>query len=94
MLRPLPVVVFGCAFIALLGHARAASLAVEIACAADYYAYCSEHDADSPQTRACMDRNGPNLSWVCINALIAAGEVSRTEVERRAVALKKAKKED
>ena len=73
---------------------QAASLAVEIACAADYFAYCSDHNPDSSETRKCMDANGTKLSWVCINALIDAGEVSRAEVERRAAALKKRKQVD
>jgi hypothetical protein len=33
--------------------------------------------------RDCMNRNGRALSHNCIDALIDAGEVSRSEVERR-----------
>jgi hypothetical protein len=65
-------------------QASAASLAVQLACAADYYAYCSKHDPDGPGVRACMNANGPKLSNRCINALVSAGEVSKAEVERRA----------
>ena len=65
-------------------QASAASLTVQLACAADYYAYCSKHDPDGPATRACMNANGAKLSKRCINALVAAGEVSRAEVDRRA----------
>jgi hypothetical protein len=30
-----------------------------------------------------MDRNGHNLSKICVNALVKAGEVSQSEVDRR-----------
>jgi len=65
------------------GQGQAASLAVELACASDYYSYCSKYDPDGPETRACMRRNGHKLSQRCLHALIAAGEVSKDEVERR-----------
>ncbi|MGO9171296.1 MAG: hypothetical protein ACLP7P_04945 [Rhodomicrobium sp.] len=64
-------------------QAPAASLAVELACAADYYAYCSKHDPDGPEVRACMRSNGHKLSQRCLRALVAAGEVSKNEVDRR-----------
>lgn len=64
-------------------QASAASLLVQIACAADYYAYCSKHDSEGPGVRQCMRDNGEKLSTRCINALINAGEVSKAEVERR-----------
>ena len=67
-------------------QASAASLAVQLACATDYYAYCSKHDPDGPGVRACMNAAGPKLSNRCINALVSAGEVSKAEVERRAAA--------
>jgi hypothetical protein len=65
-------------------QASASSLAVQLACASDYYAYCSKHDPDGPGVRSCMRANGNKLSQRCINALVAAGEVSKAEVERRA----------
>ena len=64
-------------------QASAVSLSVQLACAADYYAYCSKHDPDGPGVRACMRAAGPKLSKRCVNALIGAGEVSKAEVERR-----------
>jgi hypothetical protein len=69
--------------IAGINQASAASLAVELACAADYYSYCSQHDPDGPGVRSCMRTNGPKLSNRCIKALVAAGEVSKSEVESR-----------
>ena len=63
----------------------ATSLRVQIACASDYYAYCSQHPEEGPAVRRCMSAHGQKLSWGCINALVAAGEVSKAEVERRKV---------
>jgi hypothetical protein len=55
-----------------------------MACASDYYAYCSQHDPDGPGVRRCMRANGLKLSNSCVSALVAAGEVSKEEVARRA----------
>ncbi|MGO9543456.1 MAG: hypothetical protein ACLPPF_01470 [Rhodomicrobium sp.] len=64
-------------------QAPAASLSVELACASDYYAYCSKYDPDGSEVRTCMRRNGRKLSQRCLRALVAAGEVSKDEVEPR-----------
>ena len=66
--------------------ANATSLAVQLACASDYYSYCSKHDTSGPGVRACMRANGERLSKRCVSALISAGEVSKAEVERRSAA--------
>ena len=63
--------------------ASALSLAVQMACASDYYAYCAKHDPNGPGVRACMRANGLKLSDRCVNALIAAGEITQAEVDRR-----------
>ena len=52
-------------------------------CAEAYRKYCSEYGLESAALRNCMDRNGRALPHNCIEALIDAGEVSRSEVERR-----------
>ena len=65
-------------------HAADVDGRVQAACERDYFAYCSQHDPDGPGVRRCMRANGLKLSMTCINALIAAGEVSRAEVARRA----------
>ena len=68
----------------LLGTAAGAvNDRVQSACASDYFAYCSQHDPDSPAVRQCMRANGLKLSPVCVSALVAAGEVSKSEVARR-----------
>jgi len=63
--------------------AVAVSLSVQLACATDYYAHCSAYNPDSPQVRSCMRAVGNGLSKRCVNALVAAGEVSASEVARR-----------
>jgi hypothetical protein len=51
-------------------------------CASDYYAYCSNFAVGSADVRRCMKSNGPRLSKGCVEALIADGEISRSEVGR------------
>lgn len=65
-------------------QANAVSLRVKLACSSDYRALCSQYASDSPEVRACMRAAGERLSSRCLNALIAAGEVSQEEVSRRA----------
>ena len=67
-------------------QAGAVSLAVKMACASDYYAHCSQHDPDSPGVRKCMRAVGKNLSQHCIGALVAAGEVPKSVVEKKVAA--------
>ena len=76
------------AFAAVLApqQASAVSLSVKLACASDYYAYCSQHAVGSPGVRSCMRANGRNLSNRCINALVAAGEVPKSVIQRRMAA--------
>jgi hypothetical protein len=64
-------------------QAGAVSLQVKMACASDYYAHCSQFDPDSAATRKCMRAVGAGLSKGCIGALVAAGEVSKSVVERK-----------
>jgi hypothetical protein len=52
-------------------------------CAEDYKNFCGSYGLGSNALRNCMDRNGVSLSHGCVEALIDAGEVTRSEVERR-----------
>ena len=52
-------------------------------CEEAYHKYCGEYGLESNALRNCMSRNGRSLPHACINALIDAGEVSRSGVERR-----------
>jgi hypothetical protein len=85
MFRPIVKVAFALASLILLTvNAGAVDQRVSSACASDYLSYCSQHDPDGPGTRRCMRANGLKLSQSCVNALVAAGEVSKREVARRA----------
>jgi len=64
-------------------QAGAVSAAVRYACAGDYFAHCSSFSPGSAETRQCMRAVGYKLSKGCISALVDAGEVSKSEVERR-----------
>lgn len=63
--------------------AQSYSKAVKQFCAADYHKYCGEYGLESAALRICMDKNGHVLSKGCVNALVASGEVSQAEVNRR-----------
>jgi hypothetical protein len=65
--------------------AGAASIAVQVACADDYYAYCSKIDPilDAKGVNACMKANGAKLSQRCIEALLAEGEVTPADIAAR-----------
>ena len=52
-------------------------------CEQAYHKYCGEYGLESDALRNCMSRNARALPHACIEALIDAGEVSRSEVERR-----------
>lgn len=75
----------GTLFLSITG-ADAVDSRVRSACTSDYFAYCSQHDPDGSGVRRCMRTNGRKLSQSCLNALVAAGEVSRKEVARRSTA--------
>lgn len=80
--RRLFIAGLACAKLALQSTSSSAfSLQLELACASDYYAYCSKYDPSSAQTRTCMRVNGEQLSKRCVNALVAAGEISKSEAE-------------
>ena len=63
--------------------AAAVNAQVRHACAGDYFSNCSAFAPESAQTRKCMRSVGYRLSKGCVQALVAAGEVSKAEVARR-----------
>jgi len=72
----------GCSSIAAEAES-AYSKAVQQACGADYRKYCGEYGLETTALRNCMDKAGHSLSKSCVSALVAAGEVSQAEVDRR-----------
>jgi hypothetical protein len=79
------VLVAGVLVLGFAGVARADSYskAVQQSCAADYHKYCGDYGLESAALRVCMDKAGNSLSKGCVNALVASGEVSQAEVNRR-----------
>jgi hypothetical protein len=57
--------------------------AVSADCRWDYHNYCSEYGIGSPLLNYCFRRNGAKLAKSCVNALIAAGDVSKSYVQAR-----------
>jgi adenylate kinase len=66
---------------ALAEHAY--SKGVQKACANDYKRHCGQYGIETEALRLCMDRAGQRLTKTCVDALVADGEVSKQEVERR-----------
>jgi hypothetical protein len=59
------------------------SKALQKACANDYKRHCGQYGIETEALRLCMDRAGQRLTKTCVDALVADGEVSKQEVERR-----------
>jgi hypothetical protein len=57
--------------------------AVSKECRWDYHNFCSEYGIGSPLLNYCFRNNGAKLSRGCVNALIAAGDVSKAYVQAR-----------
>ena len=72
-----------CVFAAFPALSAPISKQVQQACSADYKQHCHEYGLETAALRSCMDRAGHNLSKACVRALINAGEVSESEVQRR-----------
>jgi hypothetical protein len=72
-----------CGFATAAPRAEAVDARVESACSADYFAHCGQHDPEGRAVRRCMRTHGAKLSPACVDALVAAGEVSKAEVARR-----------
>ena len=72
-----------CVLAVCSGEALAIDSRVRSACERDYMIYCSRHDPDGPGVRRCMRTAGERLSTACLNALVAAGEVSKREIAKR-----------
>jgi hypothetical protein len=59
------------------------SKALQKACASDYQRLCGDYGIETEALRLCMDRKGKSLTKTCVDALVADGQVSRAEVQRR-----------
>ncbi|MBX9924889.1 MAG: hypothetical protein K2Y05_00900 [Hyphomicrobiaceae bacterium] len=77
------LIAFATAFALLATPSLAVDARIASACAGDYLSLCSQHNPDSPGVRRCFKTNGSSLSSQCVNALVAAGEISKADVERK-----------
>lgn len=62
--------------------AFAVSGAVKRACKSDYFAFCSHHAVGSSGLRNCMRQAGGKLSKQCVSALVADGQVTKSDKAR------------
>ncbi len=100
MIRTLPLTSFLTLAVSLLSAlmlmsapaSAKVSASVRNACMGDYFQFCAGMEVGSPELRRCFNRNGAKLSSSCVSALVAAGEVSQAEVNRRSGASKVASK--
>lgn len=63
-------------------EAKPVSDAVKVACSVDYKKFCKNYKVGSSKLRQCMRANGRRLSRICVDALVEAGEVKRSEVAK------------
>jgi hypothetical protein len=56
---------------------------VRNACMADYFEHCAGMEVGSQELRRCFHKAGPKLQSGCVQALVAAGEVSKAVVAGR-----------
>jgi hypothetical protein len=88
MLRACPAAIVLAAWLFAPTSAAAYGANVKKSCANDYMDNCHLHRLGTPELRACMRKAGPKLTPKCIDALVAAGEVSASEVAQRRAARK------
>ena len=70
-----------------VSQASALDSNVRRSCMGDYLTYCSSYGINVSKVSRCMRRNGSRLSKRCVNALVMAGYVSKSEVARRQASL-------
>lgn len=66
-------------------HAEAQNItkAVQDACEWEYDKYCNEYGLGSELLNLCFKKNATNLTKACVDALIAAGDVSEEYVQQQ-----------
>ena len=51
-------------------------------CVNDYKKFCGDYGLQSNALNLCMRKAGPGLSPACVQALVKAGKVSQSEVDK------------
>ncbi len=69
------------------GAAKAESVtvskAVQDACEWDYNQFCNQYGLGTELLDMCFRQNGPKLGKACVDALIAAGDISQEYVDQQ-----------
>jgi hypothetical protein len=73
--------------VTLAGQASAQSVtvtkAVQDACAWEYNKFCNQYGIGSQLLDMCFRQNAKNMTKACVDALIAAGDVSQEYVDQQ-----------
>jgi hypothetical protein len=67
------------------GHAEAQNItkAVQDACEWEYDKFCNQYGLGSALLNMCFKQNASNLTKACVDALVAAGDVSEEYVQQQ-----------
>jgi hypothetical protein len=69
------------------GAARAESVtitkAVQDACAEEYHQFCNQYGIGSELLDMCFKQNASKMTKACVEALVAAGDVSQEYVDQQ-----------
>jgi hypothetical protein len=63
-------------------QAGAISKDMQTYCVNDYKKFCGDYGLQSNALNLCMRKAGPGLSPACVQALVKAGKVSQSEVDK------------
>ncbi len=86
MSRVMLLAAFGLAFgFTGSAHAEAQNItkAVQDACEWEYDKYCNQYGLGSELLNMCFKQNASNLTKACVDALVAAGDVSEEYVQQQ-----------
>ncbi len=76
-----------CSLLGFVGSAQAQSVtvskAVQDACAWEYNKFCNQYGIGSQLLDICFRQNAKNMTKACVDALIAAGDVSQEYVDQQ-----------
>ncbi len=71
--------------VALPAHAESVTItkAVQDACAEEYHQFCNQYGIGSELLDMCFKQNARNMTKACVDALVAAGDVSQEYVDQQ-----------
>lgn len=71
--------------IVLPAHAESVTItkAVQDACAEEYHQFCNQYGIGSELLDMCFKQNARNMTKACVDALVAAGDVSQEYVDQQ-----------